>query len=778
MKKTALLLSCGYGALLAMTGPAFAQTAATTDTSTTTSSTTAIQGISKSANGSGSTIAQAMAKKVPLKSQYAASHISKAEIDQKSPVATLDSILNTEPSVNATQAGPLGTQQQITFRAFNSAQFSQTYDNINLNDIFNGGATNESSITNNVLITPQDVGSVDLYRGINNPANNSYSSLAGTINYEPVLPSDTRGGFISGNYGSFGTFGYNGLYNTGKIDGVSNVVAFNHQGTNGWLEGDTDVNSNLYDSFNVDTGSTGKVYGIFVYNQNNGENAYDIPQNLINEYGRNFQWPKSVYNEPVESTDYMGILGTTQTINDFTTFDIKGFFSTMDFTRNAYSNPADQSTGYYVPNKDVNKTDVTYYGVYGRDIGVQPSLTFNLPYNIVTVGGNLTSGTEHSEENYSNTDPAPNTGSNYIWNEHDSRTLYSAYIQDEIDLFNDRLKITPGVKYLYANTKSQEQGNTYDYGTAGTNSGQEHYTSPTVGVSYEVLPNTVIYGAYGQNIEFPSISAFYDDIDAGAHYNQMEPTNLEPEHVVDYEAGLRYSNPRYGFLGALGFYLENFDNTFITEVDPDTGISTTKNGGSSTYKGIELQLAQDFGEKHIENTDVGDFTGYMNYSYNKAYFTNKTPLAISGVGSQGASTSTVTYGMPVARVPQSIVNFGTAWSLNGWGANVDARYVGSEYINQAGAGATSQMQEPAYFVLNLGFSKTIPLVHSFAKSVRFQFNVDNLLDREYDAFAYGETYSTSNGKGAYNAPAGSKGSYESVEEAAPRAFYGSITMNF
>jgi outer membrane receptor protein involved in Fe transport len=765
-----------------MTGPAIAQTATTATTVTTTTSTTsttAIQGISKSANGTSGTVSQAMAKKIPLKSQYAASHISKVEIEQQSPVATSESILNTEPSIVAVSQGPLGTEQNITFRAFNAGQFTETYDNINLNDIFYGGVTNESSISNNVLITGQDIQSVDLYRGINNPAVNSYDSLAGTINYEPILPSDTRGGFISGNYGSFGTFGYNGLYNTGKIDGVSNVVAFNHQGTNGWLEGNSDVNSNLYDSFNVDTRSTGKVYGIFVYNQNNGDLAYDVPQSLVSEYGRNFQWSKDVYNAPIESTDYMGILGTTQMLNSFTTLDVKGYFSTEDYNRDNYSNPNDWATGYYVPYKESGLgTSVVSYDVYAHQLGIQPTLTFNLPYNIVTVGGNGTYGNQHAFENYGNTNPPAVTPNNYLYNEYDTRTLYSAYIQDEIDLLNDRLKITPGVKYLYAQTKANDMGDTYEYTSGGSSSGQSHYTSPTLGVSYEVLPNTVIYGSYGQNVEFPAIGSFYSNVDAGKGYNQTNPTNLEPEHVVDYEAGLRYGMPKYGFLGALGFYLENFDDTFISATDPTTGLTTTQNGGSSRYKGIELQLAEDFGEQHVNDTDIGDFTGYMNYSYNKAYFTNKTPLTITGYGSQNASTSTVTYGMPVARVPQNVVSFGGAWGLDGWAAHADARYVGSEYISQANSGTTSDLQEPAYFVLNLGFSKTIPLVHSVAKSVKFQFNVDNLLNREYDTYAYAESYTTSNGKGEYSAPAGSTGSYASVGEAAPRAFYGSVTMNF
>jgi len=781
MKRKMLLLGTACSTLIAFGAIAHAQSAP--------DSATPVPEISKSAGTGGGTIAQAMAKKIPLKSPYAASHISKAEIAKTSPEATIDTILDTEPSINATASGPLGVEQNITFRAFNSAEFTQTYDGIALNDVFNGGASNEASVKNNVLVTNQDIESVNLYRGINNPANNSYNSLAGTIDYSPVEPADTRGGSISGNYGSFDTIGYNALYNTGKIGGFSDVIAFSHESSSGWLEGDADSNSNFYDAFNQNLGSTAKVYGNFVYNENNGEEAYDIPSLLVQKFGYNFQYPKSIYNEPLQDTDYLGIVGFSDALNDILTFDLKGFFGDDNFQRNAFSNANYQKTGYYIPNKDTAHTDTTFYGYYGQEVGFQPKVTVDLPYNTITFGGNYTLGHLHSSEYYSNTDPAPHDyGVNDLWDEHDIRTYYSVYIQDEIDLLDNKLKITPGVKYLYADTKDHDDEG-YDYAVAGSVSDAAHYTSPTVGLSYEFLPDTVLYGAYGQNIEFPTIDAFYGAVnpevgvanpalsESDGYYNGTIGVNLRPEHVDDYEAGLRYNNTPAGFNGALGFYLENFTDTFIDGVT-DTGIDTVTNGGSSQYKGIELQMTQDFGHAHLNGSDIGDFSGYFNYSYNHAVFTSD--FEVSSVGNNGASLSNVTKGTPVALVPQDLVNWGGDWTLDGWDANADARYVTSQFVNQETSGAPSALQEPAYFTLDLGLSKTIPIQHfGTVKSVKFQFNVDNALDRRYLAYAYSETYSTPTGPASiYNAPKGSKVNYISEQYAAPQAFYGSVTFNF
>jgi len=286
----------------------------------------------------------------------------------------------------------------------------------------------------------------------------------------------------------------------------------------------------------------------------------------------------------------------------------------------------------------------------------------------------------------------------------------------------------------------------------------------------------VLYAAYGQNIEFPTIDSYYNNISVGPDFTAIEPVHLEPEHVTDYEAGLRYSSQTLGLSGALGFYLENFTNTFITATDPSSNISTTFNAVSSQYKGIELQLAQDFGEQHFGQADAGDFTGYLNYSLKNAIFTNSKPLTISSVGNKNAVFSaTVVKGDPAALVPEDEVEFGGTWSLDGWGANVDASYVTSQLVDQPATGTTSNLREPAYFLVNLGVNKTIPVQNfGLVKSVKFEFDIDidNALNRTYDADAdvYDESYNPKYINWS--------SSYTSIQEAAPQTFYGTIRFNF
>lgn len=765
MFKSRLLVGTACGICMMMVGAAYAQTI---------NSPTKIEEISKSGSAGSSSLATAMKKTIPLKSTYAASHISKSEIEKASPVAAMETLLNLSPSIHATSAGPLGVEQTVTFRSFNDAQFSQTFDGILLNSSFSGGVTNAASEKNDVLLLPIDIEGINIYRGINNPANNSYNSLAGTVDYEPLAPKAQRGGSITGLFGSFSTKSYNAIFNTGKIGGFSDVLAFSHASSNGWLKYNKDKNDNIFTHFVQDTGETGKLYGIFVYNHNTGEEAYDIPAPLIEKYGYNYQYPLSVYNEPLADTNNLTVLGTTQAIGSYVIFDLKGFFGTNDFTRNAYSSPDAQKTGFYVPNHDIEHQTTTYYGVFEQEVGAQPSITVTLPYNILKAGANYTLGHQHSSEYIGDTAPVDiHPGVNDLWDEHNTRTEYSLYIQDEIDLLNNRIKLTPGIKYLYANTKDKADIG-YDYPTGGSVSGQSHFTSPTFGASYEFLKNTVLYGAVGQNIEFPTIDAYYDNVDGknskGQYTNDVEPLHLEPEHVTDYEAGLRYANPHYGFHSALGFYLENFTDTFITTTDEATNLQTTSNGGSSRYKGIELQLAEDFGKLTLNGQSVGDFSGYLNYSYNQAYYTNSFKVATAGF-STSVLSGTVRSGQPLALVPQNNVNFGGAWAYQGWQATADADYVGPQFINQQDAGIVSSIQEPAYFLLNMSLSKVIQVHSRVIKSIKFAFFANNVLDRRYDAYAYSETYKKYAG-------ALSGQNYASIQEASPRSFMGSLTVNF
>ena len=743
--------------LLLGTACSFIAFAAAAQTATTS---TSIEAISKTAGGT-SAAAKAPVK-VPLKSTYSASVISKKTVETASPAATAQDILRREPSIFVTNNGPGGVNQQVTFRAFNSSQFSETYDGVGLNDAFNGAVTAQADNDNNTLITTNDFESVQLFRGINNPANNSYDSLGGTINYVPRKPSNEANAEIGGGYGSFDTANWHATLNTGLYHGVKQIFSFARQTSNGWTQMDKNSGSNVY--YGVDAplnGGNTNLYGSFIFNQAAGlVNQYQ-PVALLHQYGDNFQLPSSDYFKQNNSTNFAGIAGITQQITPYLSADLKGFFSTDDYNRNSFCNKS-FAASYLYPVSDCSHRPYHLYAYTAQTFGVQPSATLDLPFNTVKFGGNLTISHLHSREYFSATSPVvpnpqPDGSGNDFWNEHDYRSLFSIYAQDEISLLNDKLKITPGVKYLLANTKDTDQA-AYYYSTGGSVSNTEHYLAPTLGLSYEVLPGLDAYAAYGQNVKFPEITAYYGNIDTGANFNTIVQPHTLPEYVQDYEAGLRYER---GSLTVEGnYYREYFTNTFQTYTDSASGNSYTTNGGNSVFEGEELQLGDDFGGLRGV---PGDFAGYLNYAHNTAtytqnYYTNGALEFSKGEG--------------VGGVPANLISAGVNWTKGGFYAALDANYVGSQEIfydsNASSTGAAnipSGTRAGGYVLTNLTLRDSVPVHAGLMKALVLSLHIDNLFGVRY----YAQSQINQDANGNY---------YKEAIMGAPRAVYGDVTVKF
>src|SRR5690348_60027 len=171
--------------------------------------------------------------RIPMSSAFSASVIGPSAIRFASPMLSVQSLLERTPSINVRTPAANSVRTNITFRAFSSGQFSETFDGVSINDPFNGGTTNSASTRNNIPLTLNDVNSVNLYRGINNPAVTSYNSLGGTIAFQPRDPEARAGGSATVGGGSFGTWFYGLTANTGDIGGVRNLLSISHNSSSG-----------------------------------------------------------------------------------------------------------------------------------------------------------------------------------------------------------------------------------------------------------------------------------------------------------------------------------------------------------------------------------------------------------------------------------------------------------------------------------------------------------------------------------------------------------------
>jgi outer membrane receptor protein involved in Fe transport len=732
---------------------------------------------------------------VPLTAAYSQSTITVDDVKNLSPQESLQTMLSSQPSIFTFENGPNGVGANIFFRAFNSGQFAETFDGVAINDMFNGGVTGQASTFTSVLFIPANVDSVILTRGINNPAVNSYNSLGGTVNFLPRRPSDEFGGSLGGSYGSFNSYTTQASLDTGDFHGLKQLFQFDHRESDGWLANTQDRNTNAYYSATYDAPNGNKLSVVAVYDRNDGHRPFDMPLPLLKQDGGFYQYPLNVANEKAKDTQYMVIVGYKAALSSQIQFENKVFAGGQNYLRTSYANPADSNSPYELPSqaetydywiyfpygptynpKSVfgSKTAGNAYHFYGYTsyaFGDTPTVTVSLPRNTITTGGNITYGQLHSREYwYGDYDVPQIPGYNDAWDEHDRRLFVSAYAQDEIKLLHDAVTITPGVKYQYANTiDTDDIAFFYPYG--GTVRDSESFVSPTVGLNYKASERLSFNFAFGQNIKFPDISAYYNAVPGTTASTPLTPPpiKIKPEHVNDFELGARYQAG--GFSAAVDLYREDFTDVFIDAFNPATYNTIVTNGGSARYEGAEIQLSDD-----VRLDRWGDLRGYFNYAYNDAEFTSRFEAdsigSILSAGSSGSTPVTVTPGEPMADVPQILITAGLAWSYAGFRFDAQGRYVGHQYIldNDSGTPATTTIH--GYYLMDVGLAKTVPLKTAgpWAKSVKFAIKVNNLFDKYY----YNEAYVQSNIQGhtVYAGPT------EFAAPGAPRSVIGQIEVAF
>ncbi len=751
-------------------------------------------------------------KKKLFKSAYTVSHISKKAIEAtNNPMTGIANILSQKPSIYVSTSGPNGVRTHIYMRAFNGGQITEEFDGVPLNSLFDGSAQNYASVRNNVPFTLGDVSSVNIYRGINNPSVNSFNSLGGTINFNPLMPSRKFGASIFGGWGSFATTEYGASINSGKLPyGIRMYLKASKNNSNGWMQNTSDKNDSYYMSI-IKPYNTGRSNISFIYmrNDNAGFTPHSVPLSLEQQYGYTFNWPSNVSNSYNLDESWYAILGWNDYVNRHLRFQNKAFYHYNHYYRVSYTNPQCISKIYnypanpdynaatngecsaitingiqpfYLPNQpeswvspDSNNsynpaslfpdgggdslygTDNHLYLEYMNEYGDIPSLTIKAPHNEITLGGQFFIGTIHSAEYwYGNSNVPQGNLYNDAWNEHDTRANDTVYIQDKITVIPKRFFIEPGFKYNTVNTTAADNPGYY-YPIGGTESNVYNYFEPSLGLSYNLLKNWVIYGAWGKIQKVPNIAAYYGLIGAATlNGNPYTPplTTVKPEYITDYELGTRY---KYNNLKlSINGYKEDFLNTFSTAYNQSLGTSLEYNAGNSMYEGIELAA----------NYKISRKTGvFANWSYNTAIYTTN----------YSGNYGTILSGEHIADVPRHLANLGGYANLFKTYLRIWGTYSGQQYLNDSNGNPTDKYHLGGYWVLNgylshyFNFKNIGILKNAQFKGVKVSLSVDNILNRNYNAWGY---------IGYNSIPGNSNYTYETVMPGLPRFFMLNASVKF
>ncbi|MHB8232668.1 MAG: TonB-dependent receptor [bacterium] len=306
----------------------------------------------------------------------------------------------------------------------------------------------------------------------------------------------------------------------------------------------------------------------------------------------------------------------------------------------------------------------------------------------------------------------------------------ASFIQDKIDLFNNRLTVTPGVDYVANATDFNNTTASYyliapGNDNAATNqeygmpdiSKQLYGIEPSVGANFKVNKYTSIYGNYAITYQNP------DDISFGAFLDS--PVNVNEIAFIkntDFEAGLRFLIKNNGILHNFVFN-GNYYQSLLTN-EPQATWNPFQGGvynfgiGSTLDRGVIIDAEED----PMYN---------LHLFFNGTFFSSGTykSLNIGGVSYNN-------YNAPF--VPKTMFNAGGQYRIpagdNAYLIKLWDTYTGSQYIENSKTGGPSNQTMDSYNILNGSIGFKTKEFNSFVpglKATNLTFSIFNLLGKEY-----------------------------------------------
>jgi iron complex outermembrane receptor protein len=253
-----------------------------------------------------------------------------------------------------------------------------------------------------------------------------------------------------------------------------------------------------------------------------------------------------------------------------------------------------------------------------------------------------------------------------------------------------------------------------DYKTSGTRDDQSPYDvneqfnffNPKAGLSYRLSEKNVLYTSYAVANREPNRSDYID--------GTIKP---RPEHLENFELGLRRTATRYGF--EANYYLMNYtDQLVLTGQLDNAGYPIRANVGKSYRTGIELS-----GMIRISNR--WSWNANATWSVNK----NKDFVTID------ENNMPVTKNTSIILSPGLIAGSQLTWNaFNRFQATWLSKYVDKQYLDNT---QTETLTLSSYFINDLRFNYQI--LPKGMREIDFSLLLNNVLDVQYSSngYAYG-----------------------------------------
>jgi iron complex outermembrane receptor protein len=284
--------------------------------------------------------------------------------------------------------------------------------------------------------------------------------------------------------------------------------------------------------------------------------------------------------------------------------------------------------------------------------------------------------------------PVPGTSlagavNNVVYDQSLSWLQYQPFAEFEWAV-NDKLVVTPGIKYVHHSLKMDALVNQGD--RLNQNISKDFQaTLPFLTANYKLSADWAAYAQYAQGMLVPNITSYYT---SGAN-----TTSITPQRSTNYQVGAIHKTNTIVF--DTDIYYINFDNKIATVPGTTGNNAVFFNQGGVVYKGAEAALTYSF--------DSGLST-YTNFSLNRA--TSKTT------------------GLTIAGVPNNTGALGLLYKQGGWSASLIDKLVGSTYALEGA------YKVDAYSSLDLNTGYTFKNPGLGAKSLKASLGIYNVLNHQ------------------------------------------------
>ena len=626
------------------------------------------------------------------------------------PTAEYSRVVNIAPSMSGDSAnGPGLSETKTVMRGFSDDQYNITFDGIPWGDTNNPAHHSTSFFPASVL------GAAVVERGPGNASNIGYATFGGSINLFSKKPLDKSDASVFTSVGTWNTFLIGASVESGKLASVNNATLqanFQHLESDGYLTLNAIRSDNATLKFQMPIGDDSTLTAFasankIKYNQNDNSKGPTLAQAA--RFGRNFSLNNDRtsfnfvdFNYTHKDTDFEYVRLASNWANDWATE-----LTAYTFAYNNQTISSTDPTGLTAPgtagggknNSNIPGIDKqNKYRVYGAIFKATKQFSVGLLRAGVWVDRSDTDRHQYDIDLTLNnardpreSKPAPVQYPSVLFDQQSKISSVQPFVEFEWDV-TPSTTVTPGIKSamitrsldaLVNQTTRLPQNAAVDF----------HTTLPFLTVNQRVGQGMSIYGQYAKGFQIPDLKSFY--------IANPSKNSSEPQLSTNYQLGIVGKNR--DFTWDVDAYRIEFKNKYVSNGLGGTAAAYVNIGGA-TYQGVEAQATYLLAD---------GLALYANGSLNRAT-ANDTGKTISGA-------------------PAMTAALGTIYNKGSWGGSLILKRTGAVYQQEFDATKPANYdyyRTRAYDNVDFGASYTFTSLGIFAKSLKLQANIFNVLNQQ------------------------------------------------